>query len=289
MSELAGSLWFQWEGHAGSLLGIALLQGLYLLGVGPLRERYGLSDSIEPRQIATFTAGVVVIFFALTSPIHVLAENFLFSMHMLQHVLLTLVAPPLLILGTPDWLLRPLLRPNWAFRTARIATNPLVTFAAFNMVFALWHFPALYDTSLTIEWMHAFEHALMISTAVLVWWPITSMMPELPRLNYPLQMGYLFAMSVAQIIVFGIITFARHPIYDFYINAPRVWGISPLADQQIGAMIMKVGGGVLFLSIIIYIFFKWYNSEEALRKADAEEHYGSDHGLDGPTLEDGYR
>lgn len=289
MSELAGSLWFHWEGHTTSLLGIALLQGLFLIGIGPIRKRYQLADSIEPRQIATFTAGVVVIFFALTSPIHFLAENYLFSMHMLQHVLLTLVAPPLLILGTPEWLIRPLLRPNWAFRTARLLTNPLVAFAAFNMVFALWHFPAMYNTSLDYEWMHAFEHILMISTAVLVWWPLTSMMPELPRLNYPLQMGYLFAMSVAQIIVFGILTFAQEPIYEFYINAPRVWALSPLADQQIGAIIMKVGGGLLFLSLMITIFFKWYNSEEALRKAESEEHYGPNIRLDGPTLEDSYR
>lgn len=289
MSELAGSLWFQWEGHANSLLGIALLLGVYLVGVGPLRERFRLADSIEPRQIATFTAGVVVLFFALTSPIHVLGENFLFSMHMTQHLLVTLIAPPLLILGTPDWLIRPLLRPNWAFRTARLLTNPLVAFGTFNMVFALWHVPALYNSSLTIEGVHAFEHLLMISTAMLVWWPLTSLMPELPRLNYPLQMGYLFAMSVAQIIVFGMITFAPEPIYDFYINAPRVWEISPLVDQQIGAIIMKVGSGILFLSLMIAIFYKWYNIEEAQRKAESEEHYGSNLRLDGPTLEDSYR
>lgn len=289
MSELAGSLWLQWDGHVGSLLGIASLLGIYLAGVGPLRKRYRLADSIESRQIATFTAGVVVIFFALTSPIHFLAENYLFSMHMLQHVLLTLVAPPLLILGTPDWLLRPLLRPNWAFRTARLLTNPLVAFVTFNMVFALWHIPALYDSSLRLEGLHAFEHSLMISTAVLVWWPLTSMMPELPRISYPFQMSYLFGLSLAQIIVFGIITFASEPIYDFYIAAPRVWGISPLADQQIGAIIMKVGGGLLFLALAIAVFFRWYNKEEAQRKADAEAHYGSDLRLDGPPLEDSYR
>lgn len=289
MSELAGSLWLQWDGHVGSLLGIALLLGIYLAGVGPLRKRYRLADSIESRQIATFTAGVVVIFFALTSPIHFLAENYLFSMHMLQHVLLTLVAPPLLILGTPDWLLRPLLRPNWAFRTARLLTNPLVAFVTFNMVFALWHIPALYDSSLRLEGLHAFEHSLMISTAVLVWWPLTSMMPELPRISYPFQMSYLFGLSLAQIIVFGIITFASEPIYDFYITAPRVWGLSPLADQQIGAIIMKVGGGLLFLALAIAVFFRWYNKEEAQRKADAEAHYGSDLRLDGPPLEDSYR
>ena len=275
MTEFGGSLWFQWEAHWDALLGLALLQGAYLLGVGPLRERHGLADYVEPRQMATFTAGVVVIFFALTSPLHILSERFLFSMHMVQHVLLTLIAPPLLILGTPGWLLRPLLRPNWAFRAARIATHPLVGFGAFNVAFSIWHIPALYNSSLTSEAVHAAEHLIMVSTALLMWWPLTSNLPELPRLDYPFQMGYLFIMSVAQIIVFAIITFAETPIYDFYVNAPRVWGgVSPLLDQQIGGIIMKVGSGILFLALLIIVFFKWFNEEEAARRMDAEERYG---------------
>lgn len=280
----------QWEGHIGSLLGLALLQGIYLLGVGPLREKYNLAESVNPRQIATFTAGVVVIFFALTSPIHVLSENFLFSMHMLQHILITLIAPPLLLLGTPDWLIRPLLRTNLAFRVARYLTHPIVAFGAFNVIFSLWHIPSLYNASLVSETVHASEHIVMIATATLMWWPIASNMPELPRLSYPLQMGYIFLLSMAQIIVFATITFAPEPLYDFYTNAPRVWNISAITDQQIGGIIMKVGSGALFLGLFITIFFKWYNQEEAHRKAESEAHYGPEnYRFDGPTLEDNYR
>jgi len=94
---------------------------------------------------------------------------------------------------------------------------------------------------------------------------------------------------VAQIIVFGMITFAKQPIYDFYINAPRVWAMSPLVDQQIGAIIMKVGSGMLFLTLMIVAFFKWYNIEEAQRKAEAEAHYGPDLRPDGPPMEDNFR
>lgn len=289
MNELAGSLWMQWEGHVDSLLALALLQGAYLLGVGPLRERYNLAEEVNPRQIATFTAGVLVIFFAVTSPIHILSEQFLFSMHMLQHLLLTLVAPPLLILGVPDWLIRPLLRPNWAFRIARYATHPIVALAASNFIFALWHIPALYNATLTHYAVHGAEHILMIGTALLMWWPLTSNLPELPRLSYPLQMGYLFILSIAQIIVFAIVTFAPEPIYDFYVHAPRIWNISPLVDQQIGGVIMKVGSGMLFLGLFIAIFFKWYNQEEKQRKAEAEERYRGDYyQAEGPTREDRY-
>ena len=269
MDPALESVWTHWHGHPDALIGLALLQGAYLLGVGPLRERYRLSDSVEPRQIATFTAGVFVIFIALLSPIHVLSDNYLFSAHMTQHVLLTLVAPPLLILGTPDWLIRPLLRPNLVFRGARLATHPIIAFALFNIVFSLWHIPSLYATSVGNHWVHVGEHLLFMATAVLMWWPIGSMMPELPRLAYPLQLIYLFALSVAQIIVFAIITFAEEPLYEFYVNAPRVLNISPLLDQQLGAIIMKVGGGMLFLTLLIIVFFRWFNQEEELNRIEA--------------------
>ena len=270
------------------MAGLALLLGVYLVGVGPLRERYKLADHVDPRQLATFCAGIVVIFFALASPLHVLSERFLFSMHMSQHVLLTLIAPPLLVLGTPDWLIRPLLRPNWSFRVARVLTHPVTAFAAFNVVFSVWHIPALYNTSLNSEAVHALEHIMMVGTAVLMWWPLTSNLPELPRLDYPFQMGYIFILSIAQIIVFAIITFAKEPIYDFYVQAPRIWSLSPLLDQQLGGIIMKVGSGIYFLVLLIVIFYKWFNQEEAVRKLDSEEQYGKkdDGWADGPALED---
>ncbi|MCI0438055.1 MAG: cytochrome c oxidase assembly protein [Chloroflexi bacterium] len=267
---LSGPLWAQWGGHPEQLILLALVEGAYLLGVGPLRERYSLSaEPVEPRQMATFTLGVVVIFVALISPIHVLSENYLFSMHMLQHMLLTVVAPPLLILGTPAWLLRPLLRPAWAFRAARAATHPVVAFAVANLVFSLWHIPALYNMTATNELVHAIEHVTMTGTAIMMWWPLASNMPELPRLSYPMQMAYLFLLSLAPTIVFAIVTFASHPIYDFYASAPRIWGLSPLADQQIGGIIMKVGGGAVFLGLLVTVFFRWYAQEERKSKIEA--------------------
>ena len=277
MDPALESIWTHWHGHPDALIGLAIVQGVYLLGVGPLRERYGLADKVEPRQIATFTAGMAVIFISLLSPIHFLSDNYLFSMHMVQHVLLTLVAPPLLILGTPDWLIRPLLRPNLAFRAARLATHPIVAFALFNIIFSIWHIPALYATSLNNHWVHIGEHLLFMGTAVIMWWPIVSMMPELPRIPYPIQMGYLFLLSVAQIIVFAIITFAKEPLYEFYVSAPRIWGISPLLDQQLGAIIMKIGGGALFLTLFIIIFFRWFRHEEELNRIEFPERELSDY------------
>ena len=274
---MVDSIWTEWHSHPDVLIGLGLLQGGYLLGVGPLRERYGLAEASDPRQTATFTLGVLVIFFALLSPLHRISNDFLFSAHMLQHVLLTLVAPPLLILGTPDWLIRRILRPDPLFIAARIATYPVVAFLLFNVIFSMWHMPALYNLSVTVHAVHVFEHALFMAAAVLMWWPIASIMPELPRLSYPLQMLYLFLLSIAQLIIFAPITFATSPLYEWYANAPRILALDAVADQQIGAIIMKIGGGLLFLALIIATFFRWYSREqEKTRKELAEAGYEVD-------------
>lgn len=289
MVDGTGSLWTQWGGHPDALIGLIVLQTAYLLGVGPLRQRYNLADDVDPRKVATFTLGVLVIFVAVLSPIHVVAEKYLFSVHMTQHVLITLVAPPFLIMGTPDWLIRPLVRPNWAFRGLRLLTNPIGAFVAFNLVFSIWHLPRLYDASVTNHGVHVVEHLMMAGTGILMWWPLTSPMPELPRVSAPVAMLYLFGLSIAQLIVFGALVFSSEAIYQFYVNAPRISALSPLADQQIGAVIMKLGGGLLFLGLLVVIFFRWYGEEERRRQAESEERrrlYQTYYTEKGPELED---
>ena len=268
---MEGSVWSHWHGHPEVLIGLALLQGVYLLGIGPLRERYRLADGVEPRQVVTFTLGVLVIFVSLLSPLHALSDTYLFSAHMLQHMLLTLAAPPLLILGTPDWLIRPLLRPGLVFIAARLVTRPPVAFGLFSVIFAIWHIPALYNLSVTNHAIHIGEHLLFIGTAAVMWWPLVSTMPELPRLSYPVQMLYLLMLSVAQIIVFGPIVFSREPLYQWYANAPEIWSLSTLTDQQIGALIMKIGGGAVFMTLLIVAFFRWYNAEEKKSAAESSQ------------------
>ena len=283
------SLWLQWGGHPDALIGLIALESAYLMGVGPLRQRYGLADDVDPRKIATFTLGVLVIFVAVLSPIHVVAEKYLFSVHMTQHVLITLIAPPFLIIGTPDWLIRPLLRPNWAFRGLKILTNPVGAFLVFNLVFSIWHLPSLYHISVTNHGVHFVAHLLMVGPGVLVWWPLTSTMPELPKMSPPVAMLYLFGLSLGQIILFGALVFATAPLYEFYVNAPRISVLTPLTDQQIGAVIMKIGGGVLFLGLLIVIFFRWFGEEERKRIADSEKRrrqYESYYQDKGPELED---
>ena len=104
-----------------------------------------------------------------------------------------------------------------------------------------------------------------------MWWPIASNMPELPRLSYPLRMVYLFLLSIAQLIVFGPVTFSSEPLYQWYVNAPEIWGVSPLVDQQLGAIVMKVGGAMIFITLMIAVFFRWFSVEEEKTKVEAAE------------------
>ncbi|MBM3935226.1 MAG: cytochrome c oxidase assembly protein [SAR202 cluster bacterium] len=271
MHESLGSVLTHWHGHIEVIVGLGGLMALYLLGVGPLREKYNWAEEIDPKRIATFTLGVMVIFLSLVSPIHILSDSYLFSVHMVQHMLLALVAPPLIIWGTPDWLIRPLLRPDWIFIIARTVRHPVIALAAFNLAFALWHIPAIYNLSVTNHWWHVSEHLMFIGAAMIMWWPLMSNMPELPRLSYPLQIVYMFALSISQIIVFAFVTFSDHPLYTWYVHAPQILGISPLADQQIGGVIMKVGSAGLFTALLVIAFMRWYQQENSSAEPDHTE------------------
>ena len=270
------SIWLHWHPHLEVVLGLILVQCAYLYGIGPYRRRQTDSPDINPRQTIMFTLGTFVIFLSLTSPLHILSDHYLFSAHMLQHVLITLICPPLLIVGTPGWLASKLFQHRWSISVFRRIFHPLGAVVIFNIIFSMWHLPILYNLSVSYQWVHILEHSLFISASIVMWWPICSQVQSIPKLPYPIQMLYLFVMSLAQIIVFGIITFAREPIYQHYIDAPRIWNISPLVDQQLRGIIMKVGSGFLFLFLIIIAFFKWFdedsNSEEtAYNEQDSTE------------------
>ena len=259
MSDLATSVLLHWHGHPDALIGLFILQGGYLIGGGPVRKRFNLSQTVDPGQTLLFSLGVFVIFLALLSPLHALSDDYMFSAHMVQHVLLTLVSPPLLILGIPDWLISPLFKRTRVGQLARITFHPISAVVIFNVIFSIWHLPTLYGLSVTHHSIHIFEHVLFLVASIVMWWPLCSNSTAIPRLSYPLQIIYLFVMSLAQIIVFGIVTFAPEPIYDHYLGTPKLFGVSALVDQQLGGIIMKVGSGFLFLTLIITAFLRWFN------------------------------
>ena len=201
-------------------------------------------------------------FVALNGPLHDLSDYYLFSAHMVQHLVLSLAVAPLLIAGTPGWMLRPALRWPVVGAVARWATRGTRCFAIFNVVLAAWHVPALYNLALAHHPIHIAQHLTLLAASVLMWWPILSPLPELPRLAYPGQMLYCFLMVIPMSVVAIYIAMADHLLYPAYASAPRLWGISPSMDQQIGGLIMWIPGGLFFYGVMTVVFFKWASRGE---------------------------
>jgi putative membrane protein len=245
--------------HASTVVGILALAALYAW-----RERVHRQSGGAPLGRAKPTVlaiALITLFLSLNGWLHDLSDSYLFSAHMVQHLVLALVVAPLLIMATPGWMLRPALASRPVHVVARWMTNPLRAFAIFNVVMAAWHLPVLYNLAMAHHNVHIVQHLMFLVAAVLMWWPILSPLPELPRLPYPLQMLYLFLMSIPMSIVAVYIAYANSVLYPAYATAPRIWGISPMQDQLIGGLIMWIPGGLFFFAVISVIFFRWQQHE----------------------------
>lgn len=253
--------WYLWNLEPGLLTVLVLQTWFYLACVGPLRHLIPDSARVARRQIVFFLGGTLALVVALISPVDTLG-SYLLTMHMVQHMLLTMLAPPLLLLGTPAWLLRPLVRLPLVRDLARAVTHPVLAFFAANLIFAAWHFPRLYDATLQSLPIHILEHAMFFFSAVLMWWPLVSPMEELPPLSPPLQCVYLFLQTLPPTILGAIITFANFLLYPSYLNVPRVWGLSIMDDQQLAGLIMWVPGSLIYFVILTFIFIRWLESDE---------------------------
>ncbi len=254
--------WARFPVHSSVLVGCLALIGAYGYGVGPLRRKHRLAQRSDPLQTGFFLTGILVLFIALNGPIHELSDDYLFSAHMVQHLLLTLIMPPLLLIGLPAWLLRPVLRSPALTVTARTLTSPLVAFGIYNVAFAGWHLPQFYNWALENHNVHIVQHLMFIGAAVLVWWPVVNPLPELARLSSPVQMLYLFALGVPMSVVSALITLSDSVLYAWYADAPRVFNLSALDDQQMGGLIMWVPGMMVYWVAITIVFFRWSRREE---------------------------
>jgi putative membrane protein len=250
-----------WGLHPSVLIGTGLLGALYFWGIGPLRRRNGWGPPAPAWRIVCFVGALLVLLGSLNGPIHDLSDYYLFSMHMVQHLLLTLVFPPLLLAGTPGWLLSPLLRHTNVRRVARLVTHPIVAATLFTITLAAWHTVPAYDLMMRDHDVHIFTHLLFMVTAVLMWWPVMSPVPELPPLGLGLRMLYLFLVGIPMQLVAAIITFADSVLYEWYAAAPRTWGLSPLDDQKLGGLLMWVPGNLYLFGAIGVVFFIWAGQE----------------------------
>lgn len=260
--------WRVWENHTSTIAGLAVLAALYLYAIGPMRRRLGIAERASAWQIVSFFSGLVVTFLALNGPIHDLSDYYLFSVHMVQHLILTQLMPPLLLLGTPGFALRPLLRHGWVRAAAGWLTKPAIAFSLYSVSFTGWHLQPAYDLMMRNHNVHIATHLQFMVTAVIAWWPILSPLREYPRLAYGAQMLYLFLIGLPMMVVAALITLAEVVLYPWYAGSPRVWGLTPLDDQRLGGILMWVPGGMFYWVAMSFVYFAWVRRE---RENDARE------------------
>ena len=213
------------------------------------------------RQKGWFFLGAGVMFVFAFWPIHALGESFLFSVHMTQHTVFSLVAVPLLLLGTPGWLVSWIIRP--VVPLLRRLVRPLPASLLYNAVIAVSHAAVWVNFTSANELPHFLAHVLLVTTAAIMWLPVIHARPELPPMSPPVKMVYLFAQSLLPNVPSIFLAFAEQPLYQWYANAPRVWGgFGAVEDQQVAGAIMKTSGTMIIWSVIAVMFFRWYRDSE---------------------------
>jgi putative copper resistance protein D len=239
------------------LIGLA---GAYLLGVRAIGRRHPGSPVARWRS-AAWLGGLAVVAIALEGSVDVYAEA-LFSVHMVQHLLLVAVAAPLFALAAPGTLLlrwaspgvrRGLLLPLLHSRIVGVVTHPLVSWLSFAAVMWISHFSPLFDAALEEPLVHQFEHGLYLGTAMLFWWPVVGADPVQHRLGWAGRLVYLGTALPWNSFLGVAIYFAPDVLYPHYATVVRDWGPAPLLDQQAAGAIMWVGGDLAFLVALLLV------------------------------------
>lgn len=235
---------------------------LYALSVFPFRASLSPGSAAPTRQIICFYSGLVMFYIAVGSPIDALGENYLFCVHMFQHILLMYVCPPLFILGIPSWLVDATLgRSMLASRAFKFCVHPVVAGASFTLIFSAWHVPSLYEWALQNKLVHIIEHLSILLPGLGVWWCFLSPSRQFPRLHGGLQMLFIFGLMIGQLPVFAFLVFADHVYYPTYQFAPRIIELSAMEDQVMGGVVMKASN--LIVSVVIFAMGFYALSQDA--------------------------
>jgi putative membrane protein len=265
-------MWSGWSIQA-PVAYVAVAGLMYWIGG---RNRPGTSND-DPRRTAAFVGGLVTIVLALDSPIDKYADE-LFWVHMVQHVLLLTVAPPLILLGRPwprMWCALPLhtrtsvgraiALARWA-APVRMLARPIPAWVLFNATFVLWHIPAAYNATLTSAAIHQCEHAMFFFTGLLFWARVIDPGPLRPQLVWPARVAYAVGAMIVGWVLAIVLVLVPHPLYPHYAQLThRPGGISALTDQQIAGGIMWVPGSISYTIAMLIGFYRWLEPERPAR------------------------
>jgi putative membrane protein len=254
-----------WNFDPAVILALVLLLGGYFALIGPLRTRLG-GPWLPPRRAAAFVAGWALLALTLLSPLDTLGRNYLFTAHALQVLIITTAVAPLLMAGIPEWVVWRAL-PLRALRDAtRSIFFPLLAVLLFNGLVLLWHIPPLLDASLRNLALHNLSNLSFLIAGVVTWWPLLTPLDRHTRLASPFQIFYVAAESLP-LDIFGIfLMFTSALLYTAYASAPRLFGLSPLVDQQIAGGLLVIPGNLVDLIFMSVAFFGWINRVEQLQR-----------------------
>jgi len=256
-----------------------------IIGCIALAIAYVIACRRDYSGAAWFLLGDLVMLLALISPLDVLADDYLFSAHMLQHMLLVLAVPPLLILGIPRGLATAIVRVPALAAIERGLCNPAIAWTLGMAPLWIWHLPRLYDATLASEPLHIFEHLTFLVTATIFWWPILAPLAE-SRMSHGAAFAFVGAAMLATTVLGILITFAPVGLYTAYLHPQDSlgilaglrdsWGLTTEADQQLGGLLMWVPGGLVYLGAIMAVLARWYRAPQPARFASTRA--GVSHG-----------
>lgn len=230
-------------------------------------------------RLASFLTGLAVIWIAVGSPMDGFADVLL-SAHMIEHLLIMSVAPPLLLIGAPVvpllrglprpvrvYVFGPLIRLRFLRNFGHTMTTPLVAWFTMNLLFLGWHVPAAYNFALYHEHWHEVEHACFLFSSLLFWYPLIRPWPAKPQYPGWFMIFYLLSADLVNTALSAFLAFCEKPVYSYYLENPNPFGIGPLADQNAGAVIMWVLGSTIFLPPALYITLRLLHQEKTPRRA----------------------
>ena len=217
--------------------------------------------SAAPRQRWLWFGALAILTASASWPFHDLAEQVFFSLHMVEHMMVALVIPPLMVMGTPRWMAEHLLHRPPISKAVRRLTKPLPAFFLFHLSLAGLHWRPIVEAMVNSSLFHFAAHLWLLVVSILMWLPVLSPTPAIPRLNPPLRMLYLFLHSIIPTVPASFLTFGKTPLYPSYVDSAVHFGISTVTDQQISGLIMKLGGGLILWGTILVIWLKWIAAE----------------------------
>jgi putative membrane protein len=253
---------WRFELHPEVLVLVAFLIGSYtymVRSIGPAAVGVG-ERPVTRRNVWSFVAAMAMLLAASWWPLHDIGEQYLYSAHMLQHMMLSYFLPPLVWLATPEWLLRALIGQHHIYGAVRWLCHPVVAAVAFNLAVMVTHIPGVVNGSVDSGALHYALHVMVVTTSLLMWMPVCGPIPEF-RIGTAPAMIYLFLQSVVPTVPAAWLTFAEGAVYHRYGEQRlRLWGVSVTSDQQLAGAIMKTGGSIFLWTIIVTLWFKRFSA-----------------------------